>query len=100
MTPGLSLQQKRQWDGFCGDQDRWVRKPRLESDGPAVAGLRTGGFAEEGPEETRVVGGRLSGGGEGVLFADEDLRVLRWRTRGFDGTEDKGDYGAEITGEE
>lgn len=35
-----------------------------------------------------------------MFFTDEDSRVLGGWTWGFDGTEYKGDYGAEITGEE
>jgi len=62
--------------------------------------LGTGWFAKERAEEAGGVGGGLAGGGEGVFFADEDLGVLGWWTGRFDGTEDKGYYGAEITGEE
>ena len=97
MTPHITFQEKSQRDRFRGDQDSGVGQAGFKGDGSAIAGLRTGRFPEEGTEETGVVGVGLARGGEGVFFTDEDLGVLRGWTGWFDGTEDEGDYGAEIT---
>ena len=101
LASDVAFQDKSQGDRLCGDEDCGVGKTGFKGYGAAVSGCWTRGFAEQAAPEARGgVGEGLSSGGEGVLFADVDLGVLGWWTGWFDGTEYKGDDGAEIAGEE